>query len=119
IAAKTFLHKQRQTLHALAHVGVAGRDPDVHIYRDRDHRRSRTCSTRARAAASTPASTITRRSLPTIITIRLFTGAAATTGSAPAATITGAKPARCTSGAVGSGRNDRCQIGRASCRERG
>src|SRR5665647_2725658 len=105
ITAETFLHEQRQTLHALAHIGVAGGDPDSHACSDRDHRRSRTCSTRDSAAASTPASTITRRSLPTIITIRPFTGAAATTGSAPAATITGAKPTRCTSGGVGSGQS--------------
>jgi hypothetical protein len=93
------------------HVGVAGGDPDAHACSDRDHRRSRTCSTRARASASTPASTMTRRSLPTTITMRPLAGAAATVGAVSAATtIAGTKPACCASGPFDSGRNDRRHV---------
>ncbi len=45
-----------------------------------------------------------------LITIRPLRGAAATTGTAPAATIIGAKRTRCTSGGLGSGQNDRCHL---------
>src|SRR6266436_8340606 len=99
IAAEALLHKQRQTLHAFPHVGVAGGDPNSHACSYRNHRRSRTCSTRARAAASTLASTMMRRSLPTIITMRPLADAAASSGAVSAATtIAGTKPACCASG---------------------
>ena len=41
-------------------------DPDPRACCDRDYRRSRTCSTLASVAASTPASTMTRRSQPCV-----------------------------------------------------
>src|SRR5450759_806467 len=97
IALETLLNLQGQPLHAPSHVGVARRDPDPTARWNRDHRRSRTCSTRARAAASTLVSTMTRRSLPTTITIRPRASAASIVGavSAAATTIAGTKPACC------------------------
>jgi hypothetical protein len=82
-----------QALHALAHIGMAGGDPDAHACSNRHHRRSRTRSTRSRAVASTSASTITRRSFPISITMRPFarvSGSAATV--AAVATIARTKP---------------------------
>src|ERR1051326_8168521 len=38
IALQLLLHQQRQAIEALAHVGVAGRQPHPHAARDRDHR---------------------------------------------------------------------------------
>src|SRR5262245_49103723 len=38
IAPERLLHQQRQAIKALAHVGVAGRQPDPRAARDRDHR---------------------------------------------------------------------------------
>src|SRR5712664_649820 len=93
IPTKVLLHKQRQTLHAFPHIGVAGSDPDPHACRDCNHRRSRTSSTRANAVASTPASTITRRSFPTMITIWPDAGAAGTVGAVSATIIAGTNPA--------------------------
>ena len=77
---------------------------------DRDHRRSRTCSTRARAAASTPASTITRRFLPTTITICPLVAVAATDGSTSAARTTRAKPVCSPCGLIGSELNERRHV---------
>src|ERR1700681_2451824 len=97
VALETLLNLQGQPLHAASHVRMAGRDPDPTARRNRDHRRSSTCSTLARAAASTLVSTMTRRSLPTTITIRPLAGAASIVGavSAAATTIAGTKPACC------------------------
>src|SRR5438552_12657842 len=39
IALERLLHHQRQAIKTLAHVGVAGRQPDPRAARDRDHRR--------------------------------------------------------------------------------
>ena len=39
IAPERLLHQQRQAVKALAHVGVAGRQPHPHAARNRDHRR--------------------------------------------------------------------------------
>jgi hypothetical protein len=62
--------------------------------KDWDHRRSRTCSTRAKAVESTLASTTMRRSLPMIITMRPLAGAADSVGAVSVATtIAGTKPA--------------------------
>src|ERR1700730_3376025 len=61
IALQALLNRQRQTLHAAAHVGVAGGDPDPDAARDRDHRRLRSSSTRCSASASTSRSTRTRQ----------------------------------------------------------
>src|SRR5690606_18718303 len=62
IALQLLLHGQRQTIEAFAHVGVAGRNPDLHALWNRDHRRSNTASTRSSAAMSTLASNVTRAS---------------------------------------------------------
>src|SRR6202022_3502630 len=61
IALQALLNRQRQTLHAAAHVGVAGGDPDPDAARDRDHRRLRSSSTRCSASASPSRSTRTRQ----------------------------------------------------------
>src|SRR5438309_3166738 len=95
ITTEALLHKQRQTLHALSHVGVAGGNPDPHTCRDRNHRRSRMASTRASAAASTPASTMTRRSFPISITMWPLVGVAGVDGIGSATTIAGTKPDLC------------------------
>src|ERR1700675_91795 len=80
IAAEAFLHQQRQAIHAFPHVGVAAGNPDSRTCRDRNHRRSRMASTRASAAASTPASTMTRRSFPISITMWPLVGVAGVDG---------------------------------------
>src|SRR3984957_1798423 len=110
ITTQPLLHQQCQTLHALAHIGVAGRDPDPHACRDRDHRRSRTLSTRASAAASTPASTMTRQSFPTTITMRPLAGTAGTIGAADGsgATVAGTKLVNSASAPSGAGQNNLC-----------
>src|SRR5271155_4850728 len=103
IPAKALLHQQRQAIHTFPHVGVAGGNPDTYTCRDRDHRRSRMASTRASAAASTPASTMTRRSFPISITMRLVAGALGSVATVSAlATIARAKPVCCTSVTAGS-----------------
>src|SRR3984885_2613358 len=61
IALQALLDRQGQTLHAAAHVGVAGGDPDPDAARDRDHCRLRSSSTRCSALASTSRSTRTRQ----------------------------------------------------------
>lgn len=61
---------------------MPGRNPDPRACCDRDHRRARMPSTRANAAASSPASTMSRRSWPSSITIRLLAGGAAGGGGA-------------------------------------
>src|SRR5215211_1551471 len=84
VALETLLNLQGQPQHAASHVRMARRDPDPTGRWNRDHRRSRTCSTRARAVASTLLSTMTRRSLPTTITIRPLAGAASIVGAVSA-----------------------------------
>src|SRR4029077_729093 len=69
IALKAFLNRQGQALHAAAHVGVAGRDPDPDAARYRDHRWLRTSRTRPNASASTFSSTLTRLPSPSSISI--------------------------------------------------
>src|ERR1700688_843259 len=69
IALKALLNRQSQALHAAAHVGVAGRDPDPDAARYRDHRRLRTSRTRPNASASTFSSTLTRLPSPSAISI--------------------------------------------------
>src|SRR5215204_762025 len=104
IAAKALLHQQRQAIHPFPHVGVAAGNPDPHTCRDRDHRRSRMASTRASAAASTPASTMTRRSLPISITMRPLArapGSAAIVSVVATTALT--KPLCCMAGPNGLG----------------
>src|SRR5664280_934185 len=110
ITPQSLLHQQCQTLHALAHIGVTGRDPDPYACRNRDHRRSRTSSTRANAVASTPASTMTRRPFPTIITMHPIAGTAGTVGAAGGSgtTVAGTKPVRCASTPFVAGQNNLC-----------
>ena len=78
IALQLLLNRQSQALHAPAHVRVPGRDPDPDATRNRDHCRARMASTRASAATSTPASTMTRRSFPISISMRPLAGTAGT-----------------------------------------
>src|SRR5271163_2939377 len=49
ITAQCLLHHTRQAVHAAAHIGVAGRDPDAHCAGDRDHRNA--CKAAAANAA--------------------------------------------------------------------
>src|SRR6202035_3093291 len=69
IALKALLNCQSQAMHAAAHVGVDGRDPDPDAARYRDHRRLRTSRTRPNASASTFSSTLTRLPSPSSISI--------------------------------------------------
>src|SRR6201999_1629384 len=103
IAAKALLHQQRQAIHTFPHVGVAAGNPDPHTGRNRDHRRSSMASTRPSAAASTPASTMTRRSFPISITMRPLASAPGLTAIVWAvATTARAKPFCWTPGPTGS-----------------
>ena len=84
---------------------------DLHTCRDRDDRRSKMASTRASAAASTPASTMTRRSFPISITMRPHAGPVPSIVTLSAAETTArTKLVCCTSGTVGSGRNVRRHV---------
>jgi len=69
IALQCLLNQKRQGPESAAHIGVAGRKPNPYVARDRNHRRSSTSRTRAKAAASTFASTRTRRPPPRLISI--------------------------------------------------
>src|SRR3989344_1750812 len=65
IALEVLLHLQRQPRHPLAHVGVAGGDPNPHARRQRDHRsaRSAAATTEAGALAATRTRTPPGRSI--------------------------------------------------------
>jgi hypothetical protein len=67
-------------------------------------------STRASAAASTPASTMMRRSFPISITMRPFAGVAAVKATGSATTIAGTKPDFCPTTPSGPVQNDRRQF---------
>src|ERR1019366_1248861 len=60
IAPQCFLDLQSQAIHASPHVRSSDREPDPHTRGNRDHRRSKTSSTRRSACASTPLPTRTR-----------------------------------------------------------
>ena len=64
IEPQDLLHLQRQAVETLAHVGVAGRQPDPRARRKRDHRRRRGASTAPIAAATAAGSTV-----PLILTL--------------------------------------------------
>lgn len=74
-----------------AHVGVADRQPDPHPARHRDHRRDRTFSTRANAATSTSAPTISRSPLASAISMRPpgASGAGCSVGAGSAVIVAG------------------------------
>src|SRR6476619_1505544 len=110
IALQLLLNRQSQALHAAAHVRVASRDPDPDAARDRDHRRTNLASTRASAATSTPASTMTRRSFPISISMRPLAGAARADRAGSATTIARTKPDLCPSAPSSSVQNDRRQF---------
>ena len=69
-SGRRLLDEQREPVKALAHVGVARRQPHPNARRDRDHRRDSALTTRASAAASTSASTTTRSPPTRAISIR-------------------------------------------------
>jgi hypothetical protein len=111
IAAKALLHQQRQAIHPFPHVGVSAGNPDPHTCRGRDHRRSRMASTRANAAASTLASTMTRRSFPTSITMRPVVNALGSDATVLAeATTARPKPFCCMPALTGSARKARRHV---------
>jgi len=88
IAAQSLLHLQRQPMHALAHVGVSGRQPDPDAAWNRDHR----ASDRSTAATSFAGAFAAIRTTepPVSTTIAGGGGAAPSRDSVP--TTTGAKP---------------------------
>src|SRR3974377_578709 len=57
IALERLLHQQRQPVEALAHIGVAGRQPNLYPARNRDHRCPPLLAITASAAASSAEST--------------------------------------------------------------
>lgn len=69
IAAQRLLNDQRQARIALAHVGMAGDEPDPRVRRDRDHRRN-ALTTRTKAEASTSAPTMILSPVESVISIR-------------------------------------------------
>src|SRR5262245_43899468 len=98
IALERLLHQQRQAIEALAHVGVAGRQPHLRSVRDRDrHRRrpARAAITATTVAASAAPLIRSRAPLANSISISPLgvaaTGLCAKLGSA--AIVTAAKPA--------------------------
>jgi hypothetical protein len=54
IALEDFLDLQRQIIHAAPHVSVAGRDPDPHARRNREHRSACNVALITAAVASAP-----------------------------------------------------------------
>src|SRR5271163_4821187 len=69
VPLQCLLNQESKGSESAAHIGVAGRKPNSYVARDRNHRRSSTSRTRAKAAASTFASTRTRRPPPRLISI--------------------------------------------------
>lgn len=65
------VHQQRKPVEALAHVGVAGRQPRARAGGECNHRRSTALMTRMSASTSTFRSTITRTPLASTISYRL------------------------------------------------
>ena len=95
VQARTLLHLQRQRVHPPAHVRHPCGQPHPNTARNRNHRRPTTATTRASAGACTVASTMTRTSSPSTISIR--PGAASLDGSG-ASTTTGTNPAPVSAG---------------------
>ena len=85
IMLQHLLDLQCQAVHATAHVGVAGRQPDPRAGRQRDHRRRRRFfitapSAAVTAAGSTAPSILTRTPPASVISIRPVSGRAAAGG---------------------------------------
>src|SRR5260370_7596812 len=74
IALHRFLHLEREAILPSSHIGVTDRQPDPHPARNRDHRRDRTFTTRASAAASTSLPMMIRSPSARTISIRPTTG---------------------------------------------
>src|SRR6266508_352471 len=96
ITLERLLYQQRQAVEALAHVGVAGRQPHPHAARDRDHRpnpSSASASATARAGATPSGKRITRplRSTTSITGPKPALPAVTATASFPGAIATGTK----------------------------
>jgi len=93
VAAQPFLHLQAQRMHAPAHVRHTAGKPDPKAGGKGDQRRrSRTSSTRPKAAASTSAPTMNRRPPATTISVRPPDGTGDDTGASGATTAAGTKP---------------------------
>src|SRR6266508_1187259 len=96
ITLERLLYQQRQAVEALAHVGVAGRQPHPHAARDRDHRpnpSSASASATARAGATPSGKRITRplRGTASITVPKPALPAVTATASFPGAIATGTK----------------------------
>src|SRR5213080_2622624 len=94
VALEHLLHLQRQPVHALAHVGAAGGEPDPRPARERDHRPASARSAAATTAGSAGPAIRTRSPPASSISIR--PGDASTepplAGTGDGATATAAKP---------------------------
>lgn len=69
VAAKPFLHLQREAVHAAAHVRHPARNPHLHPGRKGDHDASRTGNSRARIVGSSEVGIVSRRPFGKLISI--------------------------------------------------
>src|SRR5690242_14375175 len=108
VALEHLLHLERQPVHALAHVGAAGGQPDPRPARERDHRPARARSAAATTAGSGAPEIRTRPPSASSISIRpAGIGAAGSVGEGTAAAIsTAAKPATLGTGCSTPARTD-------------
>ena len=90
VASEPLLHLQRQRVHPPAHVRHSTGQPHPNSDRNRDHRPATTASTRASAGPCTAASTTTRTSPPSTISMRPVAPVLASSGIS---TTTGTNPA--------------------------
>src|SRR6516164_897893 len=94
VAAQGLLHLQRQSIHALAHVGAADRQPHAHPGRNRDHRRTSACTTAAASSGGVDGGMRKQAAPPNWISIAsLLREAMPGPQSVFAVTTTAAKPA--------------------------
>ena len=95
IALERLLHQQRQAIEALAHVRMAGRQPNLHATRHRDHRRcsafARTVITALTSDASAGPVLLTRE--PFANSTSIVPGAGISVGAGSAAILTAANSA--------------------------
>src|SRR5918993_1448375 len=94
IPPQHFLDLQREAVHALAHVGAAGGEPDPRPARERDHRPASACSAAATTAGSAGPEIRTRSPPASSTSIRpgdAWTGPPVV-GTGDGATVTATKP---------------------------
>src|SRR5262245_29022577 len=108
ITPQRLLHQQRQTIKALAHIRVAGRQPNPRAARDRDHRRPLPL-----ASAFINADTVEASTAPVI---RIRPPPANSISITPAVSCDPAGAADAGSGKTATGENVACSAGTHSSR---